>query len=138
MKKLNGYGYYSHSTRIFDTEREKLEMKFIESKFKIGAWCPNNDLLKQGIKGHFLMRYVESATQVFVSEFEGAIGYGSYMECLFALENKIPVMVIRPRGKRLSAEPLESMERILENKYSRYARLLTKKDSPKKVGAEKT
>ena len=134
MKKLKGWGYYSHSKKIFDTERERLESNFIKSKFQLGVFCPNKSLLKEFEYDYTF--FIGYSTQVFVSEFEGAIGYGSYKDCLFALENNIPVLVIRQRGKKLSAEPLESMEWILEKNYSRYARLLTKKDSPKKVDAD--
>ena len=84
-------GYYSHSKRIFGTNVEKLEFDFLKSNFKGNIICPNKHLEKFDIIEPFL-EFIKKVDFLFVSEYDGYLGKGSYQECLFAIEELFQFM----------------------------------------------
>lgn len=85
--------YYAHSRKIYNTKREKKELQYLRKLYG-KVLDPNNDLgeLEDTCK---YMRHVAACTLVVCSEYLDHVGFGVFMEVLFALNNDIPVMCLR-------------------------------------------
>jgi hypothetical protein len=90
--------YYSHSKKKYDKPIEEEEYAFIKEHFDGFVICPNQHL--NGMIGSDNYYQVIATTSVvYASELNGFIGRGMFDECRFALENGIPVLVIRINDK---------------------------------------
>jgi len=85
--------YYSHSMKIYDTEREKKEFEFLEEKYG-KVLNPNGDIEWQGSMQPYI-EAVKESDMVVLSEYANHIGHGVFDEALAALDDGKPVMVLR-------------------------------------------
>jgi hypothetical protein len=106
-------GYYSHSKRMYNTSDENAEYDYLESVFNGYIICPNKDLGTLKSENHSL-ETVKRMDFLFVSEFNGAIGRGSFKECALALEKKIPLFVIKKNGTIMWIEKVTEVIQINE------------------------
>lgn len=118
-------GYYSHSKRIFGTNVEKLEFEFLKANFNGEIICPNLHLEKfDTIKPY--LEIIRKVDYLFVTEFEGFLGKGSYEECVYALELFIPVYLLRTRGDEMEFELVTDVEKISDYNLIEYGEIHTK------------
>lgn len=115
--------YYSHSKKKYNTLIEEEEYTFIKGHFDGFVICPNNHL--NAVYGSELyLQVIATTSVVYASEFNGLIGRGTYEECRFALDNEIPVLVIRKNEKGLyytsSAFDVKKTGLSSLNEYARF------------------
>ena len=118
-------GYFSHSKRIFDTDIEKLEYEFLKSNFNGNLICPNQHLEKFDTIRPYL-EFIRKVDYLFVTEYEGYLGKGSYEECAYALELFIPVYVLRKKGNIMQYELVTEVTKINEYNLFEYGEIQTK------------
>jgi hypothetical protein len=118
-------GYYSHSKRIFDTDVEKLEYDFIKSNFNGNIICPNQHLEKYNTIEPFL-EFIKKVDYIFVTEYDGYLGKGSYEECAFAIEEFKPVYVLKTKGDKMEFELVIEVEKISEYNLFEYGEIHSK------------
>lgn len=126
MKNNYYLAYYSHSKRIFDTEIEKLEYNFLKSNFSGNLICPNKHLEKFNTIEPYL-EFIKKVDYLFVTEYDGYLGKGSYEECIFAFEEFIPVYVIKRKGNKMEFELVTEIEKISEYNLFEYGEIYSKK-----------
>ena len=118
-------GYYSHSKRIFNTEIEKIEYEFLKSNFNGIIICPNQHLEKfDTIKPN--LEFIKKIDYLFVTEYDGYLGKGSYEECAFAIEEFIPVYVLRKKGNIMEYELVTKVTKISEYNLFEYGEIHSK------------
>jgi hypothetical protein len=125
-------GYHSHSTRTYNTEIEKREQDYLRTIFNGIIICPNKNMRMVKINQHYL-DIVAKADCIFVSEYDGFLGKGSFGECVLALNKKIPVYTIKRNEVELWIEKVTEVIQISENNLSEFGLLISKKLSPKKL-----
>ncbi len=86
--------YYAHSMKIYDTNRERNELKVLNGFFN-NVICPNNDIGNAQRRMRAYIKIVGWADIVIVSEYKKHIGSGAYSEVMHALSKNIPVMCLR-------------------------------------------
>jgi hypothetical protein len=118
-------GYFSHSKRIFNTDIEKLEFDFIKSNFSGNIICPNQHLEKFITIEPFL-EFIKKVDFLFVTEYDGYLGKGSFEECAFALEEFIPVYVLRKKGNIMEYELVTDVNQISEYNLFEYGQIESK------------
>jgi hypothetical protein len=118
-------GYFSHSKRTFDTDIEKLEYEFLKSNFNGNLICPNQHLEKFDTIRPYL-EFIRKVDYLFVTEYEGYLGKGSYQECAYALEQFIPVYLLRKKGNIMEYELVTEVEKISEYNLFEYGETYTK------------
>lgn len=109
MKKQNLRCYYSHSLRIYNSERETNELNFLKTKFS-KVLCPNNDIGEASKGMQTYLNIVQWADIVAVSEYQGFIGRGVFDEIETAFKNKIPVKLIKPHGTTFKLYDVTGMQ----------------------------
>lgn len=102
---------------------EEEEDTFIKEHFDGFVICPNQHLNGMiGTENYY--QVIATTSVVYASELDGCIGRGMYDECKFALENGIPVLVIRKdeNGKYYILRLLEVIKTGLPslNDYARF------------------
>ncbi len=125
MKNNYYLGYYSHSKRIFGTEVEKLEFEFLKSNFNGNLICPNQHLEKYNTIEPYL-EFIKKVDYLFVSEYDGYLGRGSYEECAFAIEEFIPVYLLTTNGDKMELELVTDVEKISEYNLFEYGEIYSK------------
>ena len=115
-------GYYSHSKRIFGTDVEKLEYDFIKSNFNGNIICPNQHLEKFDTIEPFL-EFIKKVDFLFVTEYDGYLGKGSYEECAYALEEFIPVYVLLKKRNIMEYELVTEVTKISEYNLFEYGEI---------------
>jgi len=113
MKKI----YYAHSMKIYDSIKEKDELRFLKRKYKKeNVVCPNNDLGELGDIERYKKFIKRNCKAVVASEYKNCIGRGVYEELKTALTNKIPCFLIRKtKTGRRSVKPIKSIR--VNNKW---------------------
>jgi hypothetical protein len=114
--------YYSHSKKKYDEPIEEEEYAFIKEHFDGFVICPNQHLNGMiGTDNYY--QVIATTSVVYASELNGFIGRGMYDECHFALENGIPVLVVRKdeNGKFYTMRVIEVIKTGLPslNDYAR-------------------
>ena len=132
MNKNNYLGYYSHSKRIFNSKVEKLEYDYIMSNFKGSVICPNQHLQKFDSIEPYL-EFIRKVDFLFVTEYDGYLGRGSYEECAFAIENFIPVYLLVKKGDIMEFELVTDVNKISDYNLFEYAEVFTKDLNQKKL-----
>lgn len=125
-------GYFAHSMQKYNTAEERHEYEFIKKNFYGTTICPNKQIGEKGFMEPYL-DIVRKVDVLFASEFKECIGKGVHDECRLALKMNIPVYVIKVKNNNYYFEKLRSLEIINERDYKRYAKLISKKYSPKKL-----
>lgn len=115
-------GYYSHSKRIFNTDFEKIEYEFLKSNFNGNIICPNQHLEKFDTIIPYL-EFIKKIDYLFVTEYDGYLGKGSYEECAFAIEEFIPVYVLRKKGDIMEYELVTEVTKINEYNLFEYGEI---------------
>jgi hypothetical protein len=114
LNKIN-LAYYSHSVQSYNSDKEKDEFNFLKKCINGHVICPNHHIGKLD-NYKIYQKIIEKVDCVFVSENEGFIGKGSYNECITALENNIPVFVIKNKNNN---KELEAVTEIIQvSKYN--------------------
>jgi len=111
MKNKEKLAYYSHSQQIYNTKNERVEYDFIKEIFTSNIICSNLDIKENASKTEYL-KAVKHSDWVFVSEFRGYIGEGSYKVCETALRNGIPLLAITKKGRKFLIKQVYNIEII--------------------------
>ena len=128
MKKLNVY--YAHSKNIYNTSREKSELKWLRKQFKF-VICPNNDMGELGSMEPYLQE-VENNDAVVCSEYKGYIGRGVTSEVNTALSLNYKVWVLRKILGKFYLKTVKGSEIFDSNDWRyRYAKLILGKTKHK-------
>lgn len=117
-------GYYSHNIKIYRTEREKREFRFIEQRFKGFVVNPYSDLKGNNpfeMNVHF--RAIEKMNYLIVSPHNGSISRSTYFEVKQALEMKIPVFEIQPVASTFRIRKVKKVTPITVNNLSAFAKI---------------
>lgn len=117
-------GYFSHSTKTFNTAREAREYDFLSKLHNCFIIAPNIHLLfkKTSIYNQYI-QLIEIVDFMVVSNYNGTIGRGSYYEIRQALERKIPVYEIYPVGIGYKLRKVVAVYVLPVNNISSYAKL---------------
>lgn len=86
--------YYAHSKRIYDTLREKKELKYLRKKFANNVVDPNKDIGELGDMEPYL-RKVRECDIIVCSEFEKHVGRGVFEEVAEGLRKRKKVFVLK-------------------------------------------
>ena len=89
----NKPAYYSHSMRIYNTEREAEELDTIEELYG-DVINPNGDITWRGSMEPYFKAVRRSCILIF-SQYKGYIGRGVFDEIQTALRNNIPVRCLK-------------------------------------------
>lgn len=119
-------GYFAHSKKDYNTEKESSIYKFICDNFAGHIICPNKHLGElHSIESY--LSIVKKTDFVFVSETNGYLGKGAYTECLLALEHNIPVYVIRQNISGFYLEKVIKLTQISEYNLFEFGVLVSEK-----------
>lgn len=118
-------GYYSHSKRIFNTDVEKSEYNFLKSNFNGNIICPNQHFEKFDTIEPYL-EFIKKVDYLFVTEYDGYIGKGSFEECTMAIERFIPVYLLTTIGVKMEFELVTDVIQISEYNLFQYGEVHTK------------
>jgi hypothetical protein len=117
--------YYAHSMRKYNETIEAEEYAFIKDHHKKFVICPNLHLGELGGIEPYL-NIIKTVSVVYASEYLDLIGRGVYEECSVALENYIPVLVLRKNEiNAFFVVPLLKIEKVEKPTWVLYARLVT-------------
>ena len=110
MRKQNKKVYYAHSLQIYNTKREKRELRFLKRKFS--ETCnPNTDITwDNGTKMQPYFEAVKNSDIVVVSEYMNQIGKGVYEEINTALIHKILVLCLKKKFLRYRLQQVKDVE----------------------------
>lgn len=117
--------YYSHSVRTYNSDKEKKEYDFLKTIIKGHIICPNQHIGKLE-SSEIYQNIIKKVDCVFVSENEEFVGKGSYNECLNALENNIPVFVIKNKNNNLELELVTKLIQVSEYNLFQYGEIISK------------
>jgi len=119
-------GYFSHSPKLFNTEREVREYDFISQLYKSFIISPNIHLVykKMSVYNQYF-QLLEIIDFLVVSTFNGTIGRGSFYEVNQALERNIPVHEIYSVGKGYKIRKVIGVKELQDNNLTSYAKLTT-------------
>lgn len=117
-------GYYSHSTKIFNTLKEVKEYDFISKLYNCFVIAPNIHLVfkKMSVYNQY-QQLIDTVDFMVVSAHNGTIGRNSYYEIRQALERKIPVFEIYPVGIGFKLRKVVVVDVLPVNNISSYAKL---------------
>lgn len=123
MKKKTAY--YAHSMRIYNSQREKEEFEFIKTRFNGKVICPNKELGELGNIDEYL-KVVKGCSVLYISEYKEFIGKGVFLECRCAMENEIPIYLIRKDvGNELFTQKVKEIERSCYSDFIRFGTVIT-------------
>lgn len=88
--------YYAHSMRIYGTEQERKELRFLRWRKFYRVINPNGRLSRESWKQQALA-FIESSDALVFSEYHGFIGKGVYTEIDFAFQLQKGVYLLRDR-----------------------------------------
>lgn len=89
--------YYAHNLNIYNTKREKKELRFLEKKFN-NIFNPKTELKWDPItKMEPYLKAVQNSNLIVASEYKKYIGRGVFDEIKTALENRIPAFCLKRR-----------------------------------------
>lgn len=119
-------GYFSHSPKSFNTEREVREYDFISRLYKSYIISPNIHLVykKMSVYNQYF-QLIDLVDFMVVSAFNGTIGRGSYYEVKQALERNIPIHEIYSVGKGYKIRKVIGVNELQDKNLTSYAKLIT-------------
>jgi hypothetical protein len=117
-------GYYSHSTKTFNTARELKEYDYISKLYNCFIISPNIHLVfkKMSVYNQY-QQLIDTVDFMVVSAYNGTIGRSSYYEVRQALEREIPVFEIYPVGIGYKLRKVVAVDVLQVNNISSYAKL---------------
>lgn len=104
--------YYAHSKRIYNTDIEFQEYQYLKQNIFGHIICPNTHLGELGSIEPYLA-IVKKVDMVVLSEYKGYVGRGVYKEAETALEQGIPVLLIKKGGK--NGYSLKKVKNVIPN-----------------------
>lgn len=117
-------GFFSHSTKTFNTPKEVKEYNFLSTLHNCYIIAPNIHLYykKTSIYNQY-SQLINVVDFIIVSAYNGTIGKNSYYETRQALERKIPVFEIYPVGIGFKLRKVVAVDVLPVNNISSYAKL---------------
>ena len=110
MRKQNKKVYYAHSLQIYNTKREKRELRFLKRKFN-EVCNPNTDIIWDNrTKMQLYLKTVRNSDVIVVSEYMNHAGKGVYEEIKTALRNNILVLCLRKRFFKYKLQQVKDVE----------------------------
>lgn len=119
--------YFAHSKMIYGTQQEVEEFEFIKEKFpKASIICPHKTVGELNDSKDYLY-IVDCCNSVIVSEFNGFVGFGVFVEIARALSNYTSVSVLRKRADEFYLLKVTGLEIINQNDLkNKYGKLIVK------------
>lgn len=97
MIEPNKQVYYAHSLKIYNTRREKNELRYLKRKF-FKIFNPKTELQWDSMtKMQPYFEAVQGSTLIIASEYKKYIGKGVFDEIKIALKNKIPAFCLKKK-----------------------------------------
>lgn len=120
------FGFYSHSTKTFNTTREVNEYDFISKRYNCFIISPNIHLFfkKTSIYNQYI-QLIDIVDFIVVSSFNGTIGRGSFYEVNQALGRNIPVFELYSVGRGFKTRKVVGVKVLPANNLTSYAKLET-------------
>ena len=117
-------GYFSHSTKTFNTAREVKEYDYISKLYNCFIISPNIHLVfkKMSVYNQY-QQLIDTVDFIVVSAYNGTIGRSSYYAVRQAFERKIPVFEIYPVGIGYKLRKVVAADVLPVNNISSYAKL---------------
>lgn len=113
MKKL----YYAHSMLIYNTKREKKELRFLRKNFS-SVCNPKTDITWDNtIKMEAYFKVVKNSDIVVVSEYKNHIGKGVYDEIKTAINSNILVLCLRKKLFKCRLQQVKGVELVNEQDW---------------------
>ena len=126
MQNSYQLGYFAHSKKEYNTQKESLIYKFICDNFAGHIICPNKHLGElHSIESY--LSIVKKTDCVFVTETNGYLGKGAFTECSFAIENGIPVYAIKQNQKGYYFEKVSKVYQTSEYNLFEFGFLVSTK-----------
>lgn len=128
VKKIQKTIYYAHSMRIYNSEREKEELRFLRSIFR-KVICPNHDMKNLPSPTNDTeamlpyLKKVDKCDGVVCSEFNGYIGKGVYEEIKRAMPNFSIPLCLREESEKYKFFIIEELDLVGDDNWTAYARL---------------
>lgn len=120
MRRIMVNVYYAHSILIYNTKREKKELKFLRKKFS-SILNPNTDIKwDDTTKMEPYFRAVKNSDIVVVSEHKNHIGKGVYDEIKTALNRNILVICLRRKFFIYRLRKVKDIELVNEEDWRIY------------------
>ena len=126
MKNPINLAYFSHSILSYNSDKEKQEFNFLKTIIDGHIICPNHHIGKLENTDTY-QNIIKKVDCVFVSETDGFVGKGSYRECATAIENNIPVFVIRNINNKLELLRVTELIQVSEYNLFDYGQLMSEK-----------
>ncbi len=117
MRQHNKKIYYAHSLQVYNTKREKRELRFLKKKFD-EVCNPNTEIIWDNatkMKPYF--EAVKKSDIVVVSEYMSHIGKGVYEEIKTAFIHKILVLCLRRKFFRFHFQYVKDIKIENENDW---------------------
>ena len=112
--------YYAHSILIYNTKREKKELRFLRKKFS-SIFNPNTDIIwDDTTKMEPYFRAVKNSDILVVSELKNHIGKGVFDEIKTALNSNILVLCLRRKFFKYSLRKVKDVELLNEEDWKTY------------------
>jgi hypothetical protein len=124
--------YYAHSKLIYNTEREEMERKAINS-LAGKVLCPNRDMGEYGMMDPYI-EAVKNSKAVVCSEYNRHVGRGVYFEVFTAINDGKPVFCLRIKSKTPSFYKVLGIKVVDEDDWKmRYAKLVISRKSESNI-----
>ena len=112
--------YYAHSKLIYNTKREKKELRFLRKKFS-SVFNPNTNLIwDDTTKMEPYFRAVKNSDILVVSEHKNHIGKGVYDEIKTALNSNILVLCLKRKFFIFRLKKVKDVELVNEGHWKIY------------------
>ena len=114
--------YYAHSKNIYGTEEERMQLKFLRTKFS-KVLCPNNDVGELGGMQPYLDIIEKKCSGVVFSEWFDLVGRGVWEEVKHAKKLKQPIYGLRKVDDKYKLFKFRSGKVINKDNWMSYAKL---------------
>jgi len=112
VESSNKQVYYAHSLKIYNTKREKKELRYLKKKF-FKIFNPKTELQWDLItKMQPYFEAVQGSCSIIVSEYKKYIGRGVFDEIKIALKNKIPAYCLKRKFFRFKLIKIKDVKYI--------------------------
>ena len=113
MKKV----YFAHSIHIYNTKREKKELRFLRKQFS-SVCNPNTDITWDNTtKMEPYFKAVKNSDIVVVSEYRYHIGKGVYDEIKIAINSNILVLCLKRKLFKYRLQQVKSVKLVNEQDW---------------------
>jgi len=137
MQSKNDYNrvYYGHSMKMYNTNTEREELRFLRERFP-NVICPNNDIGDSSRGMRVYLKIVAWSDLVIVSEFKSHIGHGVFDEVSLALKLNKSVYCLRKVNDAFKFYRITDLVIIDQNDWSvKYGKVVVQKRSQNIINA---